>query len=142
MPHQWAGRIQASADCLPNNILPLLSAGIWLQTCVGSEPAGEWAATPNGDAKRYLHSPSSLKALLQHIGFSQVNLSSPPLMNICTTTTAFSSRCPSTFVRGIFAGPTMHVGHADVIWQFWKTCQHGRAVCMCRLMSWDQCLQR
>ena len=48
----------------------------WLQTCVGSDTAGEWAATPDGSAKRYLHSPSSLQSLLQHIGFAQVHLMS------------------------------------------------------------------
>lgn len=43
-----------------------------LQDCVGSEPPGDWAQTPDGKGKRYLHSPSSLQSLLQSVGFTEV----------------------------------------------------------------------
>ncbi|BDA47220.1 probableBRG0 Methyltransferase adrK [Coccomyxa sp. Obi] len=52
----------------------LAPGGVWFGTCVGSEPPGDWAPTPNGKGRRYLHSPSSLQSLLEHIGFSQVEV--------------------------------------------------------------------
>ena len=36
--------------------------------------AGEWWTTPDGKSKRYLHSPSTLTALLEAAGFRNVEV--------------------------------------------------------------------
>ncbi|KAK9820362.1 hypothetical protein WJX72_009444 [[Myrmecia] bisecta] len=42
---------------------------------VESEVAGEWASTPDGRGKRYLHSQESLTALLEATGFADIQIS-------------------------------------------------------------------
>ena len=46
-----------------------------LQTCVGQDPPGEWADTPTGKGKRYLHREDTLEALFKQAGFSKVSIS-------------------------------------------------------------------
>lgn len=45
-----------------------------MQTCVGQEPPGEWADTPTGKGKRYLHNEDTLSALLKGAGYSKVSI--------------------------------------------------------------------
>ena len=46
-----------------------------MQTCVGQDPPGEWADTPTGKGKRYLHREDTLKSLLEQGGFSKASIS-------------------------------------------------------------------
>ena len=47
--------------------------------------AGEWWTTPDGKSKRYLHSPSTLTALLEAAGFKnvEVQVHSALLLFVC-----------------------------------------------------------
>lgn len=46
-----------------------------MQTCVGQDPPGEWADTPTGKGKRYLHREDTLEALFREGGFSKASIS-------------------------------------------------------------------
>ncbi|KAK9837326.1 hypothetical protein WJX81_006410 [Elliptochloris bilobata] len=65
-----AERFVASAHIL------LAPGGVFFGSTGGSEEAGEWWLTPDGQRKRYLHSPGTLTALLESAGFSDVEVQS------------------------------------------------------------------
>ena len=45
-----------------------------MQTCVGQDPPGEWAETPTGKGKRYLHREDTLEALFKEAGYSKISI--------------------------------------------------------------------
>jgi len=52
----------------------LQTNGIFFGNTVGAEPASDWVKTPKGDKTRYLHSPASLKQVLEEIGFIDIHV--------------------------------------------------------------------
>ena len=45
-----------------------------MQTCVGQDPPGEWADTPGGTGKRYLHREDTLTAVFREAGYTSVSI--------------------------------------------------------------------
>jgi len=52
----------------------LKRGGMLVGVTAGSDPACDWLKTPDGSARRHLHSPASLRALLLELGFSSADV--------------------------------------------------------------------
>jgi SAM-dependent methyltransferase len=56
----------------------LIPGGCLFGSCVGAKEPTEWYPTPDGKARRFLHSKQSLARLLETIGFTDVTVQSSP----------------------------------------------------------------
>ncbi|DBB18701.1 TPA: hypothetical protein ACH3X3_000309 [Trebouxia sp. C0006] len=76
----WAAavlHILSKADCekfVSSAHLLLKPGGTFYGWTVGNREAGDWHTTPDGKAKRYLHSAESLHAMFMQLGFSKATV--------------------------------------------------------------------
>ena len=57
------------------NIFTMLkSGGVLMGSCAGAIDAQDWALTPDGSSRRFLHSPVSLEELFRAVGFHDITI--------------------------------------------------------------------
>lgn len=76
----WAGlvlHVLSKEDCnrfLSNACSLLKRGGSFYGVCAGQKEAGEFVATPDGKARRFLHSKESLREAMLHVGFEEADV--------------------------------------------------------------------